>query len=500
MQTMISTTRTAILAALAATLSTTAVSRADANMTCLMNAAGPIRTAGNGWIYTTGGRPDKVQDQLIECGQPQAWAWRIEALETAAAEGVAAIVPLWNNRERQPQAAVTVATPSRLTLKLLGDLGQRQLKVLAQNHRAGQTELRVLKAADLSTKTWRTITIDLHEAAPELTQFTDLRLELVGEGAAWIAVQRIDASGVTLPESAQCPTADPKRTLRRCLWVWRTREIIASESNLQELMAFCKTWAITDLFVQVHVDYKADPPAFQMAAPMRHFLKLAHEHKLRVHAMDGAPEYVLAKNHARMFALVDAVHAFNQASDEDARFIAIHLDNEPYVMKAWKDPAQQPQIIADFMTLQRELHQRVNAAGMEYGVDIPFWYDSLDNDGQPRFLVDTPEGKRPLLDELFKVIDNAGIMSYRVQMTGTNGPLAHCQREFELGAKNDVEVYAALEVGTGEDVDNGISLGVYPMSYTRAQIDTIWQALKFEPGCSGLALHYYGGFQMLEKK
>ena len=61
-------------------------------------------------------------------------------------------------------------------------------------------------------------------------------------------------------------------------------------------------------------------------------------------------------------------------------------------------------------------------------------------------------------------VDNVGVMSYRPRATGSNGIIACCQTEFDLGARNGVEVFASVETGGGSDVERGTSFFPYPAS------------------------------------
>jgi hypothetical protein len=137
---------------------------------------------------------------------------------------------------------------------------------------------------------------------------------------------------------------------------------------------------------------------------------------------------------------------------------------------------------------------------MAFGVDIPFWWDKRDANGEPAFMVKSGEGRIPLLEALFPLIDNAGIMSYRERVTGPNGVLGCAAGEFELGNRYHVDVLAAVETGTGPDVEQGITFGVYPYAYFQSQWKTLKRALAATPGCAGTALHYYRHLQAWEQK
>ena len=85
-------------------------------------------------------------------------------------------------------------------------------------------------------------------------------------------------------------------------------------------------------------------------------------------------------------------------------------------------------------------------------------------------------------------------MSYRRRVTGPNGVVFHCLNEFELGEKLGVDVFASMELGTGDDVEEGTTFGAYPWPYFRGQLATLERILALTPGSPGIAIHYYEPF------
>lgn len=459
-----------------------------------------VRTAQGGYFRAVGGRPTVVRDGLAELGQPAAWAWRIDVLAGAPATGVGGFVPLFDNQRASPdRRPVDVSATPFVELTLIGDLGQRTLRVevnaeIVNDPDVAGTEVATFEPGKLDTERWRSLLVRL-----PMPTVGAIRLILAGEGPAWVAVDRLRLSPTNDPPAWNPPPAESPRPLRLALWVWKTTEILSQAGETDALLAFCRQHELTDLYFQIPYAYEGGAVTLKLVEALRAFNVAARRANIRVHALDGNARYVLPENHARMFALVEALDRFNREGPPEGRFDALHLDNEPYVMPEWKsDPTRRPAILAAYIELNRELRRRANAAGLELGVDIPFWFDRKEASGGPMFAVDTPAGRAGLLETLFGIVQNVGVMSYRERVLGPDGVVGVCRDEFELGQRHGVDVFASIELGTGSDVEEGISFGRLPKEYFATQLATLRRVLAHEPGCRGLAIHYYSAYRQME--
>lgn len=459
-----------------------------------------VSTAQGGLFRATGGRPDVVRDCLAELGQPPRWSWRLDVLERAPRNGVGGFLPLFDNHSgAAPGRPLDISATPFLELTLIGELGRRTLRVEVNpeaipDAETGAAAIASFDAAKLSPDQWRALILRVPGKAAGV-----VRLILEGEGPAWLAVDRARFCASEKPSAwVPLPPERPK-PIRVAMWVWTTDEDLAEKARADTLLDFCRGRGITDVFLQIPYEYDSSVE-LKLTDAMRDFNIAADRAKIRVHALDGAPRYVLPENHARMFELVAALERFNRDGPPEGRFDAIHLDNEPYVLPEWKDPAKRPPIITAYVELNRELRRRANAAGMELGLDIPFWFDRRDPSGEPAFPVETPKGTVSLLEALFGIAQNVAVMSYRERVTGPNGVVAVCRDEFELARRYGVEVFTSIELGAGPKVEEGISLGRYPRDYFAAQLATLRRVLGYEPNCRGLAIHNYVYYRRMEEQ
>lgn len=466
-------------------------------------------TAQGGQYGLFGALPDQLQDRLATLGEPAGGAWRIEVLAGAASKGLGGVIPLFDTTLRAEDIPLLdVSSSPVLEIALTGKLDARRVLVELLGGRVLDAEtpgvgVGTIEATQVDAQRWSTLRWSVPADGIDRTKVGAVRLMFEGEGPAWIALASVrfvadgDAAPATLPPPA------PQPPIRQAMWVWRTTKILPDPAKVDQLFAFCKAHDITDLFWQVPYNkYKDRQMVLLLVDEQRAFNVRAAAAGIRIHALDGGPEFVLRENHERVFKLVEALDAFNREGPKEGRYAAVHMDNEPYVLKGWKASDEERQeIIQQYIELNRALRKQVNEAGMEYGVDIPFWWDKEETPGKRAYNVHTDKGDVPLLDETFALVQNAGIMSYRVRALGRNGVIDCCRTEFDLGKRLGVDVFASVELGQGERVEKGITYGVYPVEYFLTQLDTLRRALSHQPGCAGIAIHAYYSFEeMLEKR
>ena len=449
-----------------------------------------IQTQQGGYYRCIGGQPNQIFDELTTCGQPEVHAWRIGLTTEAASKGVGILIPLFDETEAS-SIPFRIGRGYYLSGRFLGQLGQRQLRielVLSQNPEAAGLKVGTLEAKQFDGKDWTEVRLPIPRDANNARHVAFIRIIAEGQGEGWFAIDSLQFSSNTIKAMSSKPTT--ARSLRKALWHWETEETLADGQRSAALLELCQAQGITDLYCQIPYAYEDGRIHLRLVDKQRAFNAAAEARGITTHALDGSPDYVFSKNHSRMIRLISALGSLNEQALSNERYQAVHLDNEPYVLPDWKDDGSRQQLIRDYIELHQKLRLKADEYGMELGVDIPFWWDACDREGLPRFTYDTETGKQPMLDALFPLLDNVGIMSYRERVTGPNGLVYHCLNEFELAEKYDVDVYAALELGTGADVEAGTSFGVYPWPYFHGQLKSLETILSCTPGCAGIAIHH----------
>ena len=452
-----------------------------------------IQTDQNSFFRCFGGQPDQIADQLKVLGSPKAGAWHIRLFDDAPTSKIGVLIPLFDERGTTRRAPIRIDSEQQFAIRILGELGDRQLHieiVPTRNPENAGRKIGAVRSSQLDTRQWCNIQFPFGAASLDGTPVGFIRIVANGGGAAWFAIDSVGLIRRTGQPIVSKRKASEAHSLRTALWVWRTDELLRDRRQVDKLLDTCSKQGITDLFCQVHYTYEGGVVRLLLADEQRQLNAVAAARGIAVHALDGAPQYALSENHDRMFLLLDALGSLNARATPEERYHAIHLDNEPYLLADWRLEAERREIIAQYIALNRKLSAQAKSLGFEYGVDIPFWWDAHDRDGVAKFVYETEAGKEPILEALFPLLDNVGIMSYRDRVTGPNGLVAHCLEEFTLGQKFGVDVFAAVELGVGEEVERGTTFGVYPWSYFHSQLATLENILSHTPGCAGLAIHH----------
>ena len=161
---------------------------------------------------------------------------------------------------------------------------------------------------------------------------------------------------------------------------------------------------------------------------------------VKVNALDGDPLFPLKEWHGRVTALIERIIQYNKKASPQERFIGIRYDNEPYLLPHFGG-IQKEHILKQYHELLEKSHALARKAGLSFGVDIPFWFDGLNEFFEPAAAF---EG-RPLSERIIDIVDNIGIMDYRTLAYGADGTIVHATDELEYAAKQGKTVFIGLE-------------------------------------------------------
>jgi hypothetical protein len=215
---------------------------------------------------------------------------------------------------------------------------------------------------------------------------------------------------------------------RRPMWLWDAPKVLLDAAARRELFAFCACQHIDALWMQVALEREraADgTPVLQHAAAWRVLLREAHGAGLTVEALEGAPVYALPAHHAEALAVVDAVVAFTKAATGRDGFDGLHFDIEPHGLYRWRFPEPRERMAGGLVAIGLEAAARLRAAGLRFGMALPFWLQRLDEQtGEPLGIVTRDRVRQSAAHHLIDRLDYVAIMSYRDRTTGPNGVVA----------------------------------------------------------------------------
>lgn len=320
------------------------------------------------------------------------------------------------------------------------------------------------------TTEWQEVLLPLKEMEDmrlDPRQLGGMTLEFMSAGDYTIYLDDISfktSVEVATPLTEELPvTSSISREYPRAIWVWATDRFLEDIAAREAFFAFCKRDRIKYIWAQIYyafepqVSFEApkpgeQPPAtrcvIQRVQETRQFLRAAHEAGLEVHALDGYPEYAQKPYHHAPLAIVDALIAFNRESPPQERFDGIHFDNEPYLLVGWHDWDRRQQILREFLELNAECQRRVREQSeMEFGIDIPFWWQARDPaTGRIVGEVEFRGQRKAASYHCIDMLDNVGIMNYRNTADGADGMIAHGKDILEYADRvKQAKVFMGIE-------------------------------------------------------
>lgn len=283
-----------------------------------------------------------------------------------------------------------------------------------------------------------------------------LVLEVVGVGDGQVAVKDLAFCKSREPLPLLSPPAQPavaERSAEKALWVWNTAAIMNSPKEQRALVDFARRAEFSHLFLQLPNDQGSLGAAGEIvldAARWKSFLTLLNQNGLRAYALDGFENYALPEYHERVLKTVDNVVRYNQSVEPGQRWYGIHYDIEPYLIPGFQGTRRQ-RILASFLELLEKMALRTRAAGMIFGVDIPFWYDSPDELTGQVFLLEFKGARKNASDHVTDLADHIAVMDYRTFAYGADGVVGLAEGELAYAATRGKKVFVGLETNALPD-------------------------------------------------
>lgn len=247
--------------------------------------------------------------------------------------------------------------------------------------------------------------------------------------------------GVQIPRPKEAKTL--VRHINKAMWLWETEQIVTNPIDQQKLITFCKAQGITDLFLQIPYEAKKEKGKWEIlwdSSKIRPLIADLHRAGVKVHALDGDPEFALKKLHGRVIATIQSIIQYNREATPQERFDGIRYDNEPYLLPSFAGVHKEA-VLKQYLSLLKKSHSLARQANLIFGVDIPFWFDDKNKFFEP---VAEVEGS-PVIKLIIDIVDNIGIMAYRTQAYGADGVITHANSELQYAAKRGKKVFVGLE-------------------------------------------------------
>jgi hypothetical protein len=262
----------------------------------------------------------------------------------------------------------------------------------------------------------------------------------------------------------------------KATYIWNVGEIV---KNGGDVLRYLQQHGINLVFLQINTDAQE--------STYSEFIKEAGSLGIVVHAMGGAPDWILPDKQVKLYQLIDYVKTYNEHVTPERRFKGIHLDVEPYLLQAfasdsdtmlglWKDT------ISGFVQ-----EMRADVPGLVSGAVIPFWLDKFDvPDGQG--------GRTTLSDWIIRELDQTTLMAYRDNSTDI---LSSIENEMNEAQQNGKTIIVAVE--TNPSNEGPITFYTKGQLLMFQELGKVVNALKNRPPFAGYAIHDYDSWRALKE-
>jgi len=268
-------------------------------------------------------------------------------------------------------------------------------------------------------------------------------------------------------------TGEPRVRLHRATWVWNTDRLLKDGPLRSAFLRFLREEEFDVVYLQIPRgdDDTAHGVHVLPAADLLPLIRTMRSLGVSVEALAGDPRFILPAGRRTLLSLIGSVAAYDRGVPADARFSAVHLDVEPYLLPGFGGP-RRTRLLTAYLDLLRDVRTAAQAAGLALGVDVPSWFDEGDElSGEP-FEADEHGTRRPVLDLLLPLVDEVCVMSYQTTAAGPGGVLASSAGELRAAGKSGKQVSVALETTPLPDQTVAIVRGApargYPLRNTGA--------------------------------
>jgi hypothetical protein len=296
---------------------------------------------------------------------------------------------------------------------------------------------------------WREVVVPFRDFQLPSSKAAVIALQFVPKSAGVMYVDDISFKSAADLQAAYSATLTPASQVRRPrgMWLWETTKLLQNSGQEDAALVTLHEAHVTDLFLQVpYENADTESAELKLKPELRHFLRTAHASGVRVHALDGAPEFSLRDRHEIVISRVRNIMAFNLSSAPEERFEGVHLDNEPYLLLGFDGPSRD-EILREYLELNEKvatlLHKE--AHGMAFGVAIPFWWDAIGDREHPCCLVKFDGVSGSAAHHIIDLADSVWIMAYRNFAGGLDGIVNHAQGDVDYAGEKHKQAFVAVE-------------------------------------------------------
>ena len=304
------------------------------------------------------------------------------------------------------------------------------------------------------------------------------------------------------PVLAAPATNKSRGALPRAMWVWDAT-VITSAKQGRDLFDFCARKGISVVYLEMGDFLSLTPretgdPRHVTAPLLSRFLQVAHARKLRVEALDGAPEFALQTQHAEALARFRRALAYNQSAAAGEKLDGFQWDIEPYLLAEFKaGGASQTRVLTQYLDGAAQMRDALQKSPvLRLGYVIPAFFDDQER------TVEWRGATKPVAFHLMDILQTlpssyVAIMAYRDHALGVNGTVDISRSEVDYATRKTPKVQVWIGQETLNVSGDPPSITFYQegenaLEQALGEIQTAYQA---KPVVAGVAIHHWGSYR-----
>ncbi|OAG11526.1 uncharacterized protein CC84DRAFT_1159045 [Paraphaeosphaeria sporulosa] len=188
-------------------------------------------------------------------------------------------------------------------------------------------------------------------------------------------------------------------SLNRATWIWRSEEVIGSDDQIDQFVAFARKNGIKRVYIHINPDI---PPQ-----TLANFVGKCSPAGIAVEALMGDAAWIFdPKSHESLQIRLHWVAEYQNQYASEAQILlqGLHLDIEPWQLDGWRN-AEQPELIRQWLGCFHYLKSwaQTQQPPLPVAADLPFWLHTLQY----------PDNNERLDVTIMAILDGAAFMTYR---------------------------------------------------------------------------------------
>jgi hypothetical protein len=263
-------------------------------------------------------------------------------------------------------------------------------------------------------------------------------------------------------------TAAAGHPMYKATYLWNTSSLLQNKAGVFQ---FLQKNGINLVFLQVDTDVPANEYG--------NFIAEAGSLGIVVHALGGAPDWILNENQIKMYKLIDWVKTYNNSVPANEQFKGIHLDVEPFVMPIWsQDTDTMLGLWRDTVSgFVKEIKD--DAPNLIAGADLPVWLEKFN-------VPDGHGGRTTLSSWMIRELDQITLMAYRDNSADI---LSSIENEMNEAEQNGKPIVVAVE--TKPSGEGPITFYNKGQAQMMQELGKVVNTLQSRTPFTGYAIHEY---------